>query len=125
MGAETPNGITIGGSVRVRNSAWGRLGLFGGGFGVNMDNGLNAGGNVMGNNYEMFGIDLAMRLDATFRNPIAEDLANMISDAIASTGLGGVLTQGLSSLLGGNDRSVNREALEDTKMLRDAVRQPA
>lgn len=45
--ARTGRGVTAGGGLRLINGAWSRVGLFGGGFGFNMDDATNAGGNLM------------------------------------------------------------------------------
>ena len=112
--AKTGKGVTIGGSLRLANTAWARMGFFGGGFGVDMDNYVSAGGFFMGSTFSMFQIELAIKVDATFRNPIAADLAEAISDTIASTGV--------KDLLDGNDgRTISKEAMADVKLIRDAA----
>jgi hypothetical protein len=112
--ANTGKGVTIGGSLRLTNSAWARMGLFGGGFGVDMDNYVEAGGFFMGSTFSMFHIELALKVDATFRNPLAEDLAELAADVADSSGARDLLNSN-------NDgRSINKEAMADIKLLRDA-----
>ena len=113
--AGTGKGITIGGSLQLANSAWARMGFFGGGFGVDMDNYVEAGGLFMGSTFSMFHIELALKVDATFRNPLAEDLAELVADVAESAGARDLLN-------GNNDgRSINKEAMADVKLLRDAA----
>ena len=114
--ARTGYGATIGGSLNLANSAWGRLGFFGGGFGVDMDNGVRARGSFMGSDYEMFSASLAFKLDATFRNPLAADMADGITTAFSST-------LGLLVDLNGNTvgQTINKQAMADVKLYRDAA----
>ena len=110
----TGRGVSAGAGLKLANSAWARVGFFGGGFGVDMDNHAYAGGNLMGSNFEMFRVELALKLDVTVRNPIAEDIAEGISDALTNMGLKDAL-DGLSK------GSVSREGIDDVVMLRSAA----
>ena len=110
----TGKGVEANGGLQLVNGAWSRVGFFGGGFGFNMDNYAYAGGNAMGNNFELFRIELAMQLDATFRNPIATDIAEGISDALNAIGL-------QDALNGIGRGSVNKDSIEDVIVIRNAA----
>mgnify|MGYP006936502498 CR=1 FL=1 len=79
-----------------------------------MDNWANAGGNLMGNPFELFYVQLSIKLDATFKNPIAADLANMLSDALEALGL----KDFLGSLTSG---SVGKDSIDEVVILRNAA----
>jgi hypothetical protein len=110
----TGKGVTAGGALKLANQAWARIGFFGGGFGVDMDNYATAGGNLMGSQKELFHVELALKLDATIRNPIASDIAETIADALESIGL--------KDLLEGIGRgSVSKDSVDEVVVLRNAA----
>ena len=69
----TGAGVEAEAVVRLKNSAWARVGLFGGGFGVNLDDRLYLGGTVLSRKFELFDASIRFQLDATVKNPLAEE----------------------------------------------------
>ena len=82
--AGTGSGASLNGKVFLSNSAWARAGLFGGGFGIDLANEMEAGGKLLSKNFELFSIGLHFKFDAAIRNKFAEDLGNMLADVLAS-----------------------------------------
>lgn len=78
--AGTGSGVEFSGSVEMRNSAWARAGLFGGGFGVDLYDQASAGGLVVSKSFSFFDAGLDFKFDAAIRNKLAEDLATLIGD---------------------------------------------
>ena len=59
------------------NRAWVRAGLFGGGFGILLDDGADANIYFFGIKFTVSRISLEFKIDATFRNPIMEGVTKI------------------------------------------------
>ena len=82
--AGTGQGAAAMGRMKLTNSAYARLGLFGAAFGVDLDNSVETSFFSLGKTAELVSASLALKLDAQLKNPIASDLANAFSDAVRS-----------------------------------------
>ena len=79
-------GAGAGAMVRVANSAWLRVGLFGGGFGLSLDNRAEAGAYLVNLNVELFKAVLEFKVDMTYKVPIPQGVLNLAEDIIAFAG---------------------------------------
>ena len=83
-------GIGAGAMLRVANSAWLRLGVFEGGWGINLDNNARAFVLLLKKEIDIFRATLEFKVDMTYRVPVpagvlnlAEDLINLATTAMA------------------------------------------
>ena len=110
------------GSLKLANTAYARVGLFGAAFGIDLDNSMKADLFHSGKTIPIIDAVLALKIDAQIKNPIASDLANMISD-VARTVVETVV--GVLNDVTGLDLmsipSLNKDALRVIIKLRNAV----
>ena len=108
--AGTGKGLASIGTLKLKNSGFARVGLFGAAFGVDIDDAFYKRFKFVQFDIDLVGAELALKLDATIKNPIAADLANMVGDL-----LGGLLTAKIIS------SGTSTEAVEASVVLRDAA----
>ena len=92
----TGKGVAAIGSLKVKNSGWARVGLFGAGFGFNVDNSFDGSIYFVDRTIPVIGAEMALKLDATLKNQIAKDLADRIGDFAGAFGLSSSPTPGVS-----------------------------
>ena len=110
--AKTGKGIEAIGGLRVRNSGFARIGLFGSAFGIDIDNEFFANMKFVSKISSIISHRFALKFDATIKNPIAADLAGLASDVLWSTN---VLNQYVEFAKG-----VSKEGVASALRLQDA-----
>ena len=85
--AKTGKGLAAIGGLRVRNSGFLRIGLFGSAFGVDLDNEFYGKMLFVAWTIPIISHRLAIKFDATIKNPIAADLAGLASDLFWSSNI--------------------------------------
>ena len=112
------------GALQLDNSAYMRVGLFGAAFGLDLDNFMWVEMFHSGKNHSLIDAVLALKVDVQIKNPIAADLANMISD-LARTVIEAVidLVKDVLSAFGVDvsTPTLNKDALRVVVTLRNAV----
>ena len=79
-------GAGVGMELRVRNSVWVRLGLFGGGFGVDFDNFAWIGAEVLGIRLSLFKAQFRLKWDLTYIIPLPVDQLGIALDSSSRVG---------------------------------------
>ena len=110
--AKTGKGLAAVGGLRVRNSGFARIGLFGSAFGIDIDNEFFGKMKFVSRTQPIISHRFALKFDATIKNPIAADLAGLASDVLWSTN---ILSQYVEFAKG-----VSKEGVASSLRLQDA-----
>lgn len=68
--------------LEIQNSAWIRIGLFGGGFGIHLHNLAQAGQEILRYQFPAFKFEFKFKLDMTYAPPIPFDVIGKASDVV-------------------------------------------
>ena len=118
--AGTGHGVKADAVLQMANRAYGRVGLFGGAFGVDLDNKLSSGGTSLDRRFDLFDVELAFKLDAQVRLPIAEDLANSLGDGVRPP-VPDAVTLAAEFFGDLSDKSLNKQNIDLVLLLRNTA----